>query len=55
MRHSVISTFAIPVVSIALVAVSSPAFANHLWGGYHWARQQDPFTVQLGDNLSSSW
>ena len=55
MRHSVISTFAIPVVSIALVAVSSPAFATHSWGGYHWARQQDPFTVQLGNNLSSSW
>ena len=34
---------------------SAPAHANHSWGGYHWARTSDPFTVQLGDNVSSAW
>jgi hypothetical protein len=31
------------------------ASANHSWGGYHWARTSNPFTVQLGDNMSASW
>jgi hypothetical protein len=25
------------------------------WNGYHWARQANPFTVKLGNNLSSVW
>src|SRR6266540_1791449 len=29
--------------------------ANHSWGGYHWARTSNPFTVKLGDNVSSTW
>src|SRR5688572_1046403 len=29
--------------------------ADHAWGNYHWARQSNPFTLKLGDNLSSSW
>ena len=39
----------------ALLASSRPAEANHSWGGYHWARTSNPFTVQLGDNVSSAW
>src|SRR3989344_614902 len=31
------------------------ASANHAWGGYHWARTSNPFTLKLGDNLSTSW
>ena len=39
----------------AIAAVSAPAaFANHSWGGYHWARTANPFTVKLGNNLTSS-
>jgi len=42
------------IVSIA--AVSAPgAFANHSWNGYHWARQSNPFTIKLGDNVSGLW
>ena len=29
--------------------------ASHSWGSYHWARTANPFTLQLGDNLSSTW
>jgi hypothetical protein len=40
----------------ALAAVSAPAaFASHSWGGYHWARQSNPFTLKLGDNVSGLW
>lgn len=38
-----------------LFVFATPASASHSWGGYHWARTANPFTLQLGDNLSSSW
>lgn len=38
-----------------LVLVPLPAYANHSWGGYHWARTTNPFSLGLGDNLSSGW
>jgi hypothetical protein len=41
-------------VLTASVFVSTAA-ANHSWGGYHWARTSNPFTVKLGNNLSSQW
>ncbi|MEX2547009.1 MAG: hypothetical protein WD830_04380 [Chloroflexota bacterium] len=37
------------------LALVSPAAANHSWGGYHWARTSNPFTVSLGDNVSGLW
>jgi hypothetical protein len=39
----------------AIAAVSAPAaFANHSWNGYHWARTANPFTVKLGNNLTTA-
>lgn len=29
--------------------------ANHSWGGYHWARTTNPFTLTLADNVDSRW
>ncbi len=37
------------------ISFSFPVSANHSWGGYHWARTSNPFTLKLGDNLSSNW
>jgi small ligand-binding sensory domain FIST len=34
---------------------ASVAAANHSWGNYHWARTSNPFTLELGDNMSASW
>ncbi|HEX9377801.1 MAG TPA: hypothetical protein VGB19_16380 [Actinomycetota bacterium] len=51
-RHSVI-VGAVVLATVALVA--GPAGANHSWNGYHWARTANPFTVQLGDNVTSTW
>ncbi len=39
---------------VAAAAVGT-ASAGHSWGNYHWARTANPFTIQLGDNLSESW
>ncbi len=36
-------------------AAAGIAYANHSWGGYHWARTANPFTLKLGDNVSSVW
>ncbi|MGI8616927.1 MAG: hypothetical protein ACR2L4_09160 [Actinomycetota bacterium] len=46
------------VVAIAALGAGapiSPAAASHSWGGYHWARTANPFTVTLGNNVSSKW
>jgi hypothetical protein len=31
------------------------AEASHVWGGYHWARTSNPFTLRLADNVGSQW
>jgi hypothetical protein len=28
---------------------------NHAWSTYHWARQSNPVTLELGDNVNSTW
>lgn len=38
-----------------MIGLSAPAGASHSWGGYHWARQSNPFALKLGDNVSSLW
>lgn len=38
-----------------VVALPGITTANHSWGGYHWARTSNPFTIKLGDNVSSTW
>jgi hypothetical protein len=46
--------FAVILVLLAS-AIGTTVFAEHSWGGYHWARTANPFTLTLGDNLSPSW
>src|SRR5829696_6095202 len=41
--------------ALTLGALVSTAAASHSWNGYHWARQSNPFTVKLGDNVGTSW
>lgn len=43
-------------VVIALTfGLPAAASANHSWNGYHWARTSNPFTLKLGDNVTSTW
>jgi hypothetical protein len=46
---------AIGFVAVLASAVPTLAVANHSWGGYHWARTSNPFTLLVGDNVSSMW
>ena len=40
---------------IAIFAVGTFVYASHSWGTYHWGRTVNPFTLKLGDNVSSVW
>jgi len=48
------------IIVLATLAISlsifvSTASANHSWGSYHWARITNPFTLKVGNNVSSAW
>lgn len=46
------------VVAIAVLFASlsaTSAQASHVWGGYHWARATNPFTLRLDDNVTANW
>lgn len=40
---------------LLLVFAPKRAEAFHAWGNYHWARSSNPFTLKVGDNVTSSW
>jgi hypothetical protein len=42
-------------VIFMLAAFPLSAGASHSWGNYHWARTSNPFTLKVGDNVSSAW
>ena len=43
------------ILAVVALGWSATVFANHSWGGYHWARTANPFTLKTGDNVSSIW
>ncbi len=42
-------------LAVGVMGFAGIAGATHSWGGYHWARTANPFTIKLGDNLSAAW
>ncbi len=49
-----VSSLVVAVVLFSSLFVVS-ALANHSWGLYHWGRTVNPFTLKLGNNVSSAW
>jgi len=45
---------ALGAIALGMMAPAA-AQANHSWNGYHWARTSNPFTLKLGDNVTSAW
>lgn len=39
----------------AALCTPSGVMASHSWDGYHWGRTVNPFTIQVGNNLSPIW
>ena len=50
-----VRTVGIVVALAAIISGGTVAYASHSWGGYHWARTANPFTLNLGDNVGASW
>ena len=48
----IISVFFLTLFTLGLF--TSTVKADHSWGNYHWARTANPFTLKLGDNLTSN-
>jgi hypothetical protein len=55
MLRSYRRSIAVSGVLLAVVAFQAFPSAHHRWRRYHWARTANPFTIDLGKNLSSSW
>ena len=47
--------FTFAALAGTLFITAGPANATHSWGGYHWSRTGNPFTVSFGNNLTSNW
>jgi hypothetical protein len=43
------------VLGLLAAAVPAALLANHSWGGYHWARTSNPFTLKVIDSVTSVW
>ncbi|HUR13581.1 MAG TPA: hypothetical protein VM097_03705 [Mycobacteriales bacterium] len=41
--------------TLAGLSLTAPADATHAWGSYHWARTANPFTLTVGNNVTSGW
>ena len=50
-RRALILTSALTLAMALPMSVS----ASHSWGSYHWARTANPFTLKLGDNVTTAW
>lgn len=48
-------TLIVAVVLTTVAIFASVVSASHSWGGYHWARTANPFTLKVGNNLTSNW
>lgn len=48
-------SLAIGILGLSAAAFPSLTYATHSWGGYHWARASNSFTLTLGDNVSAIW
>lgn len=43
------------LVALVVLLAAGSLLADHSWDGYHWARQSNPFTLKVHDNLTSNW
>lgn len=53
--RATLATITLASLLLAISSVAPVASADHSWGGYHWARTTNPFTLLLGDNVASTW
>ena len=56
MRIKKISLRFVTVIALISMLAVTPASvgADHSFLGFHWEREENPFTLKYGDNVSSS-
>ena len=54
-RKRLTALLLIPAGLAGMTALAPDASASHSWGGYHWARTANPFTIKLVNTLSGDW
>ncbi len=54
LRTSRLSFIGVAAITMSLLAPSL-ASARHSWGPYHWAREVNPLTLKLDNNVSGVW
>ena len=47
--------FVIVFVLLGFVGFGNVVDSSHAWGNYHWARTANPFTLKLGDSVTTTW
>ena len=55
MKRTLIICAAVLAVAGATAVFPVTLRANNSWGGYHWARISNPFTLKVGDNVDNTW
>lgn len=55
MKNTFIAVGVVAIILLTGLSLPAPAFASHSWSTYHWARTSNPFTLKLGDNVTSLW
>ncbi len=50
-RRSLLAVLALTAFTMFAVV----AYASHSWNNYHWARTANPFTLKIGNNVTSNW
>ena len=48
-------TLLVSVVLATATIFASVVYASHSWGGYHWARTSNPFTLRIANNTTNGW
>jgi hypothetical protein len=56
-RNKLVTVLALVAVTAFTVIAAAGQITDktHSWGGYHWARTSNPFTLKLGDNVDTNW
>jgi hypothetical protein len=54
-RSRLLALVLLAVLALAAIPFSTPTEASHSWSNYHWGRTSNPFTIKLGDNVTSNW
>ncbi len=55
MRKHLRTKTSIVFTGLALIVGMSTLTADHAWRRFHWARTSNPFTLEVGDNLTGGW